>query len=120
MPNYKRKADSNDDLEIAARILETVHRQVASYMSSLDKLRLMRKEIDVDPELAKQIRAGPAEMTKILVERGIPENLAAGMAGEDFRDEIFSRKLGFWTWDCCCTACCITCVFTNDTVVISQ
>jgi hypothetical protein len=117
MPRYKKGSDdSHDDLEIASRVLETVNRQVASYMISLDKVRLMRKEIEADQRLTKRIRSGPAEMTKVLVERGIPQHLAAGMAAEDFQDQSFGGELGFWTWDCCCTGCCLTCICTQNTV----
>lgn len=118
MPNQRKgKGDpSSDDLEIAARVMETVHRQIGSYMMSLDKLRFMRKELEMDARFRKRIQAGPAEMTKILVERGIPEQLAVGMAAEDFQDDVFGGNLALWTWDCCCTGCCITCVCTQNTV----
>jgi hypothetical protein len=105
----------------------TVQRQIASYTQSLEKLRLLRKELQVDEGLSNQVRSGPEAMMKLLVERGIPENLATGMAAEDFQDRGFGERLGlggalgeWYTGDCCCTACCITCVCTAGTIVINR
>ena len=118
MPNLRKgKSDAyTDDLEIATRVMETVHRQIGSYMMSLEKLRFMRKELEMDARFRKRVQVGPAEMLKILVERGIPEQLAVGMAAEDFLDDKFGGNLALWTWDCCCTGCCLTCVCTSNTV----
>jgi hypothetical protein len=38
------------------------------------------------------------------------------MAAEDFLDEKFGGSVGLWTWDCCCSGCCLTCVCTAVTV----
>lgn len=118
MPNMQKGKGpvATDDLEIAARIMETVHRQVGSYMMSLEKLRYMRKELEMDARFRKRVTVGPAEMSKLLIERGIPEQLAVGMAAEDFMDDQFGGALALWTWDCCCTGCCLTCVCTQNTV----
>ena len=118
MPNMQKGKGqaAADDLEIAARIMETVHRQIGSYMMSLEKLRFMRKELEMDSRFRKRVTGGPAEMSKMLIERGIPEQLAVGMAAEDFLDDQFGGQLALWTWDCCCTGCCLTCVCTSNTV----
>lgn len=117
MPNYRRSSETpEDDLEIATRVLDTVQRQVASYQMSLSKLRGLRREMTVDKSLNSRISAGPSQMVELLVERGIPEALAVGMAAEDFQDDTFGGALALWTWDCCCTGCCVTCVCTGNTV----
>jgi hypothetical protein len=109
MPNFERSdAKPADDLEITSKVLDTVQRQIGSYRMSLEKLRLLRQELQQDNALATRIWSSPDMMAKIFIERGIPEALAFGMAAEDFQDENFARGLGFWTWDCCCTNCCIT------------
>jgi hypothetical protein len=114
MPNFTRGKDDikddKDDLEIASRVMDTVGRQIASYRMSLEKLRGLRKEILLDEELEKRITSSPEAMTKVLTERGIPEVLAVGMAAEDFQDPNYLPNLAIWTWNCCCTACCITCI----------
>ena len=118
MPNMKKReaeARSCDDLDVASRVMETVQRQIGSYALALEKLRSMRREIEMDSRFKKRVEAGPAEMSKVLVERGIPEVLAVGMAAEDFQDLRFGGALALWTWDCCCTGCCLTCVCTNNT-----
>jgi len=98
--------------------MDTVQKQIAGYRMSLEKLRGMRKELQLDSELNKRVRSSPDEMMKVLTERGIPAGLAAGMAAEDFRDQGFAaRNLGWWTMDCCCTACCITCICTDGATI---
>lgn len=115
MPNFSRSKDNPaDELEITSRVMDTVQRQVASYRMSIEKLRSLRKEIEIDKELNKRIRSTPEEMAKILVERGIPAHLAIGMAAEDFQDPNFGQLIAMWTWDCCCTGCCVTsCIGTS-------
>ncbi|CAN5158476.1 hypothetical protein BH11PSE10_BH11PSE10_08710 [soil metagenome] len=118
MPNFSRNApcaDAQDDLEVVSRVMGTVARQVASYQLSLEKLRGLRKEIKIDAALEKRIKSSPETMKKLLVERGIPEALAIGMAAEDFQDANFMPSLALWTWDCCCSGCCLTCICTNNT-----
>jgi hypothetical protein len=108
MPNFDERRDAEDDLEVTARVMHTVERQIGSYRASLEKVRLLRKEFALDSELAKKTMSSPENMSKLLVERGVPEHLAVGMAGEDFKDREFGGRLGIWTWDCCCTGCCLT------------
>ena len=109
MPNFERgKKDPDDDLEIASRVMDTVQKQIGSYRMSLEKLRLLRKEIQVDDELRKRVLSTPDDMAQVLTDRGIPEFLAVSMAAEDFQDRAFGGRLALWTWDCCCTGCCLT------------
>ena len=106
--NRQRDATPADDLEITSKISDTVQRQIASYKMSLEKLRLLRRELRTDASLEKRIWSSPDEMSKLLVERGISEQLAIAMAAEDFQDEQFGGRLAIWTWSCCCTNCCLT------------
>lgn len=116
MPEFDRRP-VEDDLEIASRVMDTVQKQIASYRMSLEKLRGLRKEIQLDSALSERVRSSPQGMMDVLTERGIPQHLAAGMVAEDYQDEGFDvNNLGFWTWDCCCTACCITCICTAATI----
>jgi hypothetical protein len=109
MPNFDKRT-AEDDLEIATRIMKTVERQMSTYRVALEKVRLLRKEFVVDESMRKAVMSTPESMSELLIERGIPEVLAYGMAAEDFQDKAFApgRGLGFWTWSCCCTSCCIT------------
>jgi hypothetical protein len=117
MPNYNRSGTGPaDDLEIATKVMDTVQRQIASYRLALEKLRLLRKELELDRDLAARIQDSPEMMSKLLVERGIPEQYAIGMAAEDFQDQSF-RGVGYWTWDCCCTECCLTSIICNITTI---
>lgn len=110
-----------DDLDIATRVMQTVERQVESYRLSLIRVRALRKEIELDRDLDKRLRSSPEGMRDVLMERGIPEALAVGMAAEDFQSPDFGGKLGFWTWDCCCTGCCVTsCIGTNITNIAQE
>jgi hypothetical protein len=96
--------------------MDTIQRQVTSYRVSLEKVRALRREIQLDEDLDKRIRSTPEGMTRVLVDRGIPIHLALGMAAEDFQDPGFGGALSLWTWDCCCTGCCVTsCIGTNIT-----
>jgi hypothetical protein len=108
MPNMDKRRDAEDDLEIASRIMQTVERQIGSYRLALDKVRMLRKEFAMDDSLAERTMASPASMSDLLIERGVPEHLAVGMAAEDFKAGDFGGRLGLWTWSCCCTACCLT------------
>jgi hypothetical protein len=109
MPNLEeRRRDSDDELEIVARVMETVERQIGGYRMALEKVRLARKEFSVDKSLAAKVMNSPEEMSKFLTERGVPEFLAVGMAAEDFKSAEFAGAAGIWTWDCCCTSCCLT------------
>jgi hypothetical protein len=119
MPNFDRRGTGPaDDLEIASRVMDTVQRQIASHRLSLEKLRLLRQELAQDSDLAARLQGSPEMMSKLLVERGIPEPLAMGMVAEDFQDQSL-RGVGFWTWDCCCTACCLTQTICHCTYVTS-
>lgn len=108
MPNFDARRPPQDDLEITARVMQTVENQISSYRISLEKLRILRKELDIDDSLARRALSSPEDMKNLLVERGVPEQLAFGMAAEDFKDSNFGGGLALWTWDCCCTACCLT------------
>jgi hypothetical protein len=119
MPNYAReRSEPQDDLEIAARVMDTVQKQIASYRLSLEKVRSLRQECQIDERLNERLRSDPREMATILIERGIPQPMAVSMAAEDFRSPDFGGELALWTWDCCCTGCCVTsCIGTNITNV---
>jgi hypothetical protein len=110
MPNFNRsKTGPEDDLEIASRVMNTVQQQIVIYRASLEKVRLMRKELQLDNALATRIWRSPDEMMKVFMERGIPQELAGGMAAEEFQDPNFKGGgggIGFWTWDCCCITSC--------------
>jgi hypothetical protein len=121
MPNFDKRSGVGDELEIASRIVETVQRQIGTYRLALEKVRLLRKEFALDESLAKTAMSSPEKMSQLLVERRIPEGLANGMAAEDFQNPDFARNIGLWTWDCCCTGCCITdCHCTLVTSIGSQ
>jgi hypothetical protein len=115
MPNFDREDQPqppDDDLEIASRVMATVQKQVASYQQSLETLREMRKELtDASASEAPggRIVATPEQLAELLEERGIPQPLSNAMAAEDFQDETFAAEASMWTWDCCCTDCCLTC-----------
>jgi len=117
MPNYTRdKKCEPDELQATHTILDTVQKQISSYRSSLQKVRNLKTECEEDADLNKRIRSSPEAMATILHERGVPAPLAIGMAAEDFRAPNFGGSLGIWTWDCCCSSCCITsCIGTNIT-----
>ncbi len=119
MPNFRR-TPAQDDLEIVSRVMDTVAKQVSSYQMSLEKLRGLRKELLLDKALEKRIKSSPESMSKVLLERGIPEALAAGMVAEDFQKPDFATNLAMWTWDCCCTGCCLTCVCTANTSALED
>ena len=56
MPNLEeRRRDSDDELEIVARVMETVERQIGGYRMALEKVRLARKEFSVDKSLAAKV-----------------------------------------------------------------
>lgn len=117
MPNYQRnKKCEPTELEATQRILDTVQKQIASYRASLQKVNNLKQECEADAELNKRIRSSPEEMAKVLFERGVAAPIAVGMAAEDFQAPNFGGSLGLWTWDCCCSSCCITsCIGTNIT-----
>lgn len=108
MPNLKERREPEDDLEVAARVMQTVERQISEYRTALEKVRLIRKEFELDPGLSKRAFTDPEAMKDLLVERGVAEPLAYGMAAEDFKAADFGGRLSLWTWDCCCTECCFT------------
>lgn len=117
MPNYSRdKKPEPDELEATHKILDTIQKQISSYRSSLQKVRHLKQECNDDTELNKRIRSSPEEMATVLFERGVSAPMAIGMAAEDFRAPNFGGAVGLWTWDCCCSSCCITsCIGTNIT-----
>lgn len=115
MPEFDRRP-VEDDLEIASRVMDTVQKQISSYRMSLEKLRGLRKELQLDSQLGERVRSSPDAMMEVLTERGIPQYLAAGMVAEDYQDEGFDPGLAFWTWDCCCTACCVTCICSHASI----
>jgi hypothetical protein len=117
MPNFYRHQDHDieDDLDIAARVMETVQRQIASYHEALQTVRTMRKELIArqqqpeTPENPKRRINTPALFAELLEERGVPQPLSKAMAAEDFQDPSFQTEAAIWTWDCCCSHCCLTC-----------
>src|SRR5690348_8128499 len=120
MPKYARaastKGSQDNELGDTYKILDTVQRQIASYRASLQKVRNLKSECEDDGKLNKLVRTSPEAMAKVLTDRGVPVFIAVGMAAEDFNAPNFGGELGFWTWDCCCTGCCVTsCIGTNIT-----
>jgi len=113
MPNYSRVNEPPaDDLDVASRVMETVQKQIASYQSALETLRRMRHELADRQERAggdKRLINTPELFAELLQERGIPQPLSKAMAAEDFQDAAFEVEAAIWTWDCCCTHCCLTC-----------
>jgi hypothetical protein len=112
MPNYNKR-EIEDDLEIAARVMRAVERQIEAHRLALQRIRLLRREFAVDAEMRKKVMSTPESMAALLLDRGIPENLAYPMAAEDFQspailDQFVGGRLGFWTYSCCCTSCCLT------------
>lgn len=108
MPNFERpERPPAVDLDVAARVMDTVQRQVASYKSSLETLMKIREELE-SPTGERTIST-PQALAELLEERGIPQPLSKAMAAEDFQDAQFEVEVSLWTWDCCCTDCCLTC-----------
>lgn len=122
MPNYDKKnigTRNLDDLEVSARILRTIQKQVEQYSLALEKVQNLKREIQIDEQLQKQLQSSPESMLAVLESRGIAKPIAAGMVAEDIGHNRFpGGELAFWTFHCCCTVCCLTC-FTSggDTIV---
>ncbi|MEH0661009.1 hypothetical protein QA860_25410 [Streptomyces stelliscabiei] len=118
MPNFDRKPDpGNEDLDIATQVLQTVQKQVASYHDALQTIRTMRKELAsrqaaraADSGAPSQLTNTPELLAALFKEHGVPEPFANAMAAEDFQDPSYDKGAAFWTWDCCCSDCCLTCV----------
>ena len=108
---YTRGDRKTTEAELAttARVMRTVQKQIESYALSLDKIRGLREELAIDSELYARVTKSTGAMKEFLVSRGIPSPIATGMAAEDFRS-IEAPGEALWTWDCCCTGCCITCI----------
>jgi len=109
MPNFDRDRKTEDDLDLASRVMATVQKQVASYQQSLETMRELRRELTDDATAGGRVVSNAEQLADLLEERGIPRALAKGMAAEDFQDEDFEVAASLWTWDCCCTDCCLTC-----------
>jgi hypothetical protein len=91
----------------------TVQRQIESYQEALATLRSMRRDMDqrrANPDSFPNLRViNTAEgFADLLTENGIPRPLSLAMAAEEFGDAQMAVD-AWWTWDCCCTHCCITC-----------
>lgn len=113
MPNIPRMGPPADDLDIAARVMGTVQRQIESYQDALVTLRTMRRDMEqrrANPEAFPNRRViNTADgFADLLTENGIPRPLSLAMAAEEFGDAAMGAD-AWWTWDCCCTHCCITC-----------
>ena len=115
MPNFDRYANpSADDLDIATRVMDTVQKQIASYRQALVTVREMRRVLAETPqdegEGGTELRRvnTPELLAELFEENGLPVQLSKAMAAEDFQDSTFETALAFWTWDCCCTDCCLT------------
>jgi hypothetical protein len=113
MPNFNRRSNpSLDDLDIATRVMETVQKQIASYRDALLTVREMRQRLSEykggDSPGGRVINSAKLLAT-LFEEEGIPQQLSRAMAAEEFQDASFLRaQEAFWTWDCCCTDCCLT------------
>ena len=115
MPYLGRDRRTTDtELDNTRRVLDTVRGQMESYSLALEKVQLLRREISGDARLGERIRKSPEEMMAVFESRDIPRHLAAAMTAEEFKREDFAgAELGIWTFDCCCSGCCITCITTN-------
>ena len=102
-----------DDLDITVRVMHTVEQQISSYRSSLEKIRELRIECEHDPDLKERVFSSPDAMLEMLAEREIPPQIATGMVAEDFQDHDFGGEQAIFTFACCCTGCCVTCIVTN-------
>jgi hypothetical protein len=110
----KDRRTTDKELDTTIRILNTVRRQMDSYALSLEKIQILRREISGDAEFGERIRKSPEDMMRTFESRGIPLPLASAMTAEEFKRQDFpGAELGIWTWDCCCSGCCITCITTN-------
>ena len=109
MRNFNRDAAAGTDCTgQQSSIMNTVQRQIESYQQSLETVRQLRAEYDANPDLHQRLGSSPESMATVLVERGVPIFLAVSMAGEDYVDPNFGTALAIWTWNCCCSDCCIT------------
>ncbi|EME66846.1 hypothetical protein G352_02879 [Rhodococcus ruber BKS 20-38] len=119
MPNFYRASNpSEDELDLATRVMDTVQKQITSYREALSKVREMRKVLEqtsqvLPPEDSTEFRrVNSAELLgRLFEENGLPPPLAQAMAAEDFQDPAHMESdvmLRLWTWDCCCTDCCLT------------
>ena len=116
MPNFaKGDQTAGDDLQVAAQVMATVQKQIASYQEALQTLRTMRKELEArqrreaTKDAPKRNINTPELLAELFEEHGIPQPLSKAMAAEDFQDAAFEVEAAMWTWDCCCTHCCLTC-----------
>jgi hypothetical protein len=126
MPNFERdRYRSDDDLDIATRVMDTVQRQIAAYRDALLRVRDLRQVVldsrvvgaENIPDSARPINSA-AMLAEIFEENEIPQQLARAMAAEDFQDASFLEAHdAFWTWDCCCTDCCLTEIVIPDCVL---
>lgn len=125
MPDYDRHAPE-DDLDIATRVMDTVQRQVGVYRDALLTLRRLRRqyvahqEFGATQEPTREINT-PELLAEYFQENGIPRSLAEAFATEDFAamggpmpSDFDVQEMAFRTWDCCCTACCFSCVMATQ------
>lgn len=113
MPNTPRMGPPADDLDIAVRVMSTVQKQIESYQQALGTLREMRaamaqREAHRDQHPDARVINTADGFIDLLTENGIPRPLSVAMAAEEFGDASMALD-AFWTWDCCCTHCCLTC-----------
>jgi hypothetical protein len=120
MPDYDRHAP-DDDLDIATRVMDTVQRQVGAYRDALLTVRRLRRQIIAHEEFAPAEEQGsrqintPEKLAEFFEEHGIPRPLSVAFAAEDFAAmggsfaSDMDVEAATWTWECCCSACCITC-----------
>ena len=115
MPNFNRgnRSRKTEDIDVATKIMETVQRQMNIYQNALKILQDMRHDI-AEGKLQEGSASTPGELARIFEEKGMSPALAKAMAAEDFQDAKFQYEAAFWTWDCCCTACCQTCVMASQ------
>lgn len=120
MPNYNREP-AEDDLDIAAKVMDTVQRQIATYRDALQTLRRLRKELATREEHGSTEKEPryintPQLLAEFFEENGIPKPFSIAMAAEDFAamegdfsSDFSEAEYVTFTWDCCCSICCFTC-----------
>lgn len=130
MPDYRR-TPAEDDLDIAARVMDTVQRQIGTYRDALTTLRRLRQELaerqaQADSGEEQRFINTPQLLAEYFEENGIPKPLSTAMAMEDFANmegdfpTPLDAEMVTWTWDCCCSACCFTCSMATQVTGCSE
>jgi hypothetical protein len=131
MPDYDRQAP-DDDLDIATRVMDTVQRQVGAYRDALSTVRRLRRQLVAHQEFAPAEQQGsrqintPEKLAEFFEEHGVPRPLSVAFAAEDFAPmgQSFASEMDVeaatWTWECCCSACCLTCSMATQVTNCSE